>query len=125
MTDQDRFLRSGFALFSALTSFLFIFYAVNIVVGGDADQWQKAFAYVAGGYGLANIYVLSWAWRNRAEWPLWANKFFALCFFGVFIVDKLSQGIENLMEVAGIAGLAAVLWINWYALKKLCRREDA
>lgn len=124
MTDQDKFLRTGFAVFSAITSFLFVFYAVNIIAGDGDSQWLKTFAYVAGGYGLANIYILSWAWRNQADWPMLANKFFALCFFGVFIVDTLSQGIESPMEIVGIIGLAAVLGINWLAVKKLCQHKE-
>ena len=85
---------------------------------------MNALAYVAGGYGLANIYILSWAWRNQAAWALWANKFFALCFLGVLLVDTLSQGIENLTQVLVLLGLACVLTINWYALKQWCQRQD-
>jgi hypothetical protein len=114
-------LRTGLAIFSAITSFLFVYYAVTVLVGGETSSWLKAFAYVAGGYGLANIYILSWAWRNQADWPMWAYKFFAFSFFGLFIADTLSQGIKGPMEVVGILGLACVLWINWLAIKRLCQ----
>jgi hypothetical protein len=123
MKNQDAILRTGFAVFSAVTSFLFVAYSVNVIAGDAPSQWLTAFAYVTGGYGLANIYILSWAWRNRADWPLLANKFFALCFFGVFVADRLSQGLENLMQVLGILALAGVLLINWFAVKKLCQRQ--
>ena len=123
MKNQQAMLRTGFAVFSAISSFAFIFFAVSILTGEDATQWLKAFAYVAGGYGLANIYILSWTWRNRADWPMLANKFFALCFFGVFVVDMISQGVDNFMEVLGAIGLAGVLMINWFAIKKLCQQE--
>ena len=123
MKNQETILRSGFAIFSAITSFLFVAYSVNVIAGGESSQWLRAFAYVAGGYGLANIYILSWAWRNQADWPMLANKFFALCFFGVFAVDMISQGVDNLMEVLGILGLGGVLVINWIAVKKLCQAK--
>jgi len=125
MKNQEVILRTGFAIFSAISSFAFIFLAVSTLTGNDTTQWLKAFSYVAGGYGLANIYILSWAWRNRADWPMLANKFFALCFFGVFVVDAISQGVDSLMEIIGILGLASVLWINWLAVKKLCQRGEA
>lgn len=124
MTRQDSLLRNGLAIFSVITSFLFVYYAVSILAGSDASSWLRAFAYVAGGYGLANIYILSWAWRNTAEWPLWANKFFAFCFFGLFLADTLSQGIKGPMEVIGAVGLAGVLYLNYLTIKKLCRDEN-
>lgn len=124
MNNQDTILRTGFAAFSVISSFAFVYFAVSILTGDGSTQWMRALAYVAGGYGLSNIYILSWAWRNRADWPLWANKFFALCFFGVVVVDTISQGIYNLTQFLVIAGLAGVLWINWFALKIICRREE-
>lgn len=123
MENRTVLIRNGLAIFSGLTSFLFIYYAVSILAGSEASSWLKAFAYVAGGYGLANVYILSWSWRNRADWPMWANKFFALCFFGLVIVDTLSQGIKGPLEIVGIVGLAAVLFLNFLAVKKLCQRE--
>ena len=123
MKDQDVILRTGFAIFSAITSFMFVAYSVNVIAGGADSRWLTAFAYVTGGYGLANIYILSWAWRNRADWPMLANKFFALCFFGVFTADMLSQGVDSMTEILGILGLACVLVINWFAVKKLCQAQ--
>lgn len=124
MKNQGAILRGGFTLFSVISSFAFVFFAVSVITGEGATQWMNALAYVAGGYGLANIYILSWAWRNQAAWALWANKFFALCFLGVLLVDTLSQGIENLTQVLVLLGLACVLTINWYALKQWCQRQD-
>lgn len=124
MKNQEAILRTGFAIFSGITSFAFVFFAVSIITGEGTTHWMRAFAYVAGGYGLANIYILSWAWRNKADWPMLANKFFALCFIGVLVVDAISQGIESLEQVLVIVGLACILFINWVSVKKLCRRED-
>ena len=125
MKNQQTIVRTGLAVFSAISSFLFVAYSVNIIAGGSESRWLTAFAYVAGGYGLANIYILSWAWRNKADWPMLANKFFALCFFGVFIADMISQGVDSLTELLGILGLACVLLINWFAVKQLCQQERA
>lgn len=125
MNNQDAMLRTGFAIFSAISSFAFVFFGVSVITGEFPSQWMSAVAYVAGGYGLANIYILSWAWRNQADWPMLANKFFALCFFGVLLVDAISQGINNLTQVLFLLGLACVLVINWFAVKKLCQRHQA
>ena len=123
MNDQEAVLRTGFAIFSAITSFAFVFLGVSILTGEYPTQWMKALAYVTGGYGLANIYILSWAWRNKADWPMLANKFFALCFIGVLVADTISQGIKSMEQVLVLLGLACVLVINWVAVKKLCQHE--
>ncbi len=122
MKKQENILRTGFALFSAITSFMFVFYAVS-VISGDASDWLKTFAYVAGGYGLMNIYILSWAWRSRADWAVSANMVIAACFFGVVVMDLSRDGLQGGMQIVGILGLAAVLGINWFTVKMLCRPE--
>jgi hypothetical protein len=115
----------GFALFSLITSFLFVFYAVNVHFSPDASEWLKTFSYVVGGYGLFNLYILSWAWRSRVGWAPKANLVIAACLFGVFSMETVRDGIHDLASESGtIVGLAAVLLINWYAVKKLVSRQD-
>ncbi|PLY03966.1 MAG: hypothetical protein C0622_03740 [Desulfuromonas sp.] len=122
--NQEKLLTYGFALFSAVTSFIFVFYAVNTSLGATAG-WLKTFAYVVGGYGLFNIYILSWAWRVRAAWAPKADFVIAACFFGVFTMDTLRDGISDWVnEPAAIIGLAAILAINWFAVRKLCSRTS-
>ena len=124
MSKQDNILRTGFALFSAITSFLFVYYAVSVMTAGTASEWLKIFAYVAGGYGLLNIYILSWAWRNHAAWAVSANLVIAACFLGAVVMDVLRDGLQGgLQQVAGLAGLAAVLDINWFTVKKLSQQD--
>lgn len=123
--NQEKLLVYGFALFSLITSFLFVFYAVNVNFSPDASEWLKTFAYVVGGYGLFNIYILSWAWRSRTSWTPKANMVIAACLFGVFAMETLRDGVQNLTGESGtIVGLAAVLLINWYAVKKIINRPD-
>ena len=126
MSKQDKILVYGFAAFSALTSFLFVYYAVSINFSGTATQWLKTFAYVAGGYGLMNIYILSWAWRSRAPWSSMANLVIAACFFGVFTMDTLREGfVAGINGLGGILALGAVLAINWYATKTICAKKTS
>lgn len=125
MKTQEKLLLYGFALFSALTSFLFVFYAVTIHFGSDASQWLKTFSYIAGGYGLFNVYILSWAWRNQADWAPKANMVIAACFLGVVIMDASRDGFSGgVTTIVSIFGLAAVLWINWFAVKKVSERDN-
>lgn len=124
MQQQETLLLYGFALFSVITSFLAVFYAVNVSFSPAADQWLKTFAYIVGGYGLFNIYLLSWAWRSQAPWSTTANFVIAACFFGVFAMDTLRDGIHNwAIEAGSLVGLAAVLGINWLAVKKALNRR--
>jgi hypothetical protein len=125
MRTQGKLLTYGFAIFSVITSFLFVFYAVNINFSGNPSQWLKTFAYVAGGYGLFNIYILSWAWRNQANWTVKADMVVAACFFGIFTMDTVRDGFNNwTTEIGSIIALAAVLSINWLAVKMLCEKDS-
>ncbi len=126
MQKADKFLLYGFAVFSFITSFLCVFYAVTVHFSADASQWLKTFSYVAGGYGLFNIYVLSWAWRTRAELAPKIDLVIAACFFGVFVMDSLRGGSSSGMAtIGGLLGLAIILAINWLAVKKACQRHSA
>ena len=123
MNKQDKFLRTGFTLFSAISSFMFVYYAVSVISSGNASQWLKTFAYVAGGYGLLNIYILSWAWRSQAAWSTMANMTIALCLLGVVVVDTIKEGFNSSMQIIVLLGLAAVLGINWATVKNLCQED--
>jgi len=122
MTQQEKILRIGFAVFSLLTSFMFVFYAVSVITGGNSSEWLKTFAYVAGGYGLFNVYILSWAWRSQHSWAMPANLIIAACFFGVVVMDALREELQSGKQIGTLLGLAAVLAINWFAVKKLCQK---
>lgn len=121
MSKPNTILRTGFALFSAITSFLLVYYAVSVINGESTTAWLKSFAYVAGGYGLLNTYILSWAWRNRSSWTISTNMVIAICFFGVVVMDLIRNGLQDRMQLIGIFALAAVLGVNWFAIKVLCQ----
>ena len=122
MSKSNTVLRTGFALFSAITSFLLVYYAVSVFNGESTSDWLKSFAYVAGGYGLLNVYILSWAWRSQSSWAVSANLVIGVCFFGVVAMDLFRSGVQDSMQLVGVAGLAAVLGVNWFAIKVLCQK---
>lgn len=125
MKTSEKLLLYGFATFSVITSFLFVFYAVSINFSSEASQWLKTFSYVAGGYGLFNIYILSWAWRSQATWAPKADMLIAACFFGIFIMDTIREGASGgTTAIGGIFGLALILLVNWFAVKKSCNRHS-
>lgn len=124
MQSQEKLLTYGFALFSLIISFMFVFYAVIVHFSPDASQWLKIFAYVVGGYGLFNIYLLSWAWRSPVAWATKANMVIGICFFGVFTMETFRDGVQDLTtELATLICLAVILFINWYAIKKIILRR--
>jgi hypothetical protein len=125
MNTSEKFLTVGLALFSALTSFMFVYYGVGVISGVRISQPQAIFAYVTAGYGLLNIYILSFAWRARAGWAVPANKLIALCYFGVFVFDRINAGLQNGLVFVGIAAIALVLALNWLAVKKLAERSQS
>jgi len=126
MNSQDKILRYGFTAFSAITSFLLLFYAVNINFNSDATHELKVFSYATGGYGLLNIYMLSWAWRSQAAWTIMGNMAIAVCFFGVFTMATISDGLSSsLAGIGTILALACVLTLNWFTIKKLCKSNNS
>ena len=124
MKSQNAVFTTGLAVFSGLTSFMFVYYAVGILTAVGVPQWDKVYGYVAIGYGLGNIYILSSAWRMRESWTLWANKLIAFCFFGVFAMDLWRTGIETGLELVGALVVAGVLWLNWFAVRTLVRQGN-
>lgn len=123
MKQQDSILRTGFAVFSLLISFLFVYYAVSVLMGANTNYGLKIFAYVAGGYGLLNTYILSWAWRSQPGWAPMANLAISACFYGVLVMDTLRDGLQGGKQLAALIGLAVVLGINWFTIKKLCQEK--
>lgn len=124
MKRENTVFLTGLAVFSVLTSFMFVYHAVGILNAAGVPQWDKVYGYVAIGYGLGNIYILSAAWRFRGAWALWADKLIAFCFFGVFAIDLWRTGSKNGLELVGALVMVGVLWLNWYAVKQLVQRED-
>lgn len=126
MNSTEKFQLYGLMLFSVLSSFIFVFYTVNVYFSDDATTWLRGFAYVTGGYGLLNIYVLSWAWNSRSDWSVKADILLAGCFLGVFIMNTMRHSFYGgPTGVAAIIVLAVVLYINVQAVKQVCGRAKA
>lgn len=113
---------TGLAVFSGLISFIFVYYAVGVFSAGSVPEWDRVFAYVAAGYGLGNIYILSWAWRSSGSGSAWVNRLIALCFFGVFVIDVWKTG-GGALRYLGLLPVSGVLWLNWFAVKTVARRQ--
>jgi zinc transporter ZupT len=124
MKQQDTFFLVGLVIFCVLTSFMFIFYGVNVAFADNQPQWLKIFAYVTAGYGMANMYLLSWAWRGGATWAGDANKLMGFCYLGVFVFNTVNADVQSVLEYVGIIVVAVVLWINWFAVKKVALRKE-
>jgi len=122
MNRHDSIFIAGLVVLSILTSFGIVFYAMGILTAATAPEWDKNFAYIAVGYGLGNVYILSAAWRTGAPWTDWANKLIACSFMGIYLVDMWRTGVDSGLEYLGAVCLAGVVWLNWYAVKRVCLR---
>ena len=122
MRKHDTFFLTGLLFLSVLTSFVLVFYGMNIIMAGRTAGPVMTFAYVTTAYGLANIAILSLAWSSREPWSGTLSKLVALCFLGVLIMDKVMHGAQGMLEITGVFVLAAVLWCNWLAVKKVIER---
>ncbi len=123
MTRQEAILAGGFALFSLLTSFFFVFQAVVAFVGGHGVMGDP-YAYAAGGYGLVNIYALSAAWRSRAPWSEAASAVISFTFFGIYLVDRVRHGFTGRLGIGALIVIAGILLVNYLAIRNLARRQD-
>ena len=111
-----------FVAISVLSSFAFVYYGINVISAGMATQWLTTFAYVTAGYGLGNIAILSLAWNSRSSWAVNANMVIGFSYFGVFVIDAVNLGIDDLTELIGILLIAMILWCNWMTIKKVIAR---
>lgn len=123
MKKHDTILMYGLSGVSIISSFLFIMYGMNIILSDVAAHGLMVFAYVTTAYGLANIAILSLAWSSRESWADGANKFIALCFLGVFVMDMVNKGMKSPLSAAGILFVALILTANWFAVKKVITRD--
>ena len=123
MKTHDIIFLVGLIVLSALTSFVFISYGMNIILSDNASQGTVVFAYVTTAYGLANIAILSIAWSSREAWSNGAIKFVAMCFLGAFIMDTINAGMKSAIGVVGILVLVLILVANCYAVKKVIERD--
>ena len=123
MKKHDTILMYGLSGVSIISSFLFIMYGMNIILSDVAAHGLMVFAYVTTAYGLANIAILSLAWSSRESWADGANKFIALCFLGVFVMDMVNKGMKSPLSAVGILFVALILTANWFAVKKVISRD--
>jgi hypothetical protein len=122
MKQHDTILMYGLSGVSVISSFLFIMYGMSIILSETAAQAGIIFAYVTTAYGLANIAILSVAWSSLESWAEGANKFIALCFLGVFVMDMLNAGMKSRLGIVGILFVALIMLANWFAVKKVISR---
>ena len=122
MKQHDTILMYGLSGISVISSFLFILYGMNIIMSETAAHGIMVFAYVTTAYGLANVTILSLAWSSRESWAEVANKFIALCFLGVFMMDMVNAGMKSRLGVVGILFVALIMLANWFAVKKVITR---
>lgn len=124
MKQQDIFFMIGLITLSALSSFTFIFYGMNIILSDNSANGLMMFAYVTTAYGLANISILSIAWSSREPWAKGASKFISLCFLGVFVMDTINKGMKSGLGAIGIVVLFLILCANWLAISKVVDRDE-
>ena len=123
MKKHDTILMYGLSGISILSSFLFVMYGMNIILSDTAAHGLMVFAYVTTAYGLANVTILSLAWSSREKWASTANKFIALCYLGVFVMDMLNKGMKSHLGAVGILVVAVILLANWFAVTKVIERD--
>lgn len=123
MKKHDAVFMIGLVVLSVLTSFLFTFYGMTIIMSGAASQKSAVFAYVTTAYGLGNLAVLSIAWSSREAWAVTVNKLLSLCYLGVFIMDRVRSGMDGGLEIVGLLILVIILCTNWFAIKSVVERK--
>ncbi len=102
---------------SICVSALFVW--VGIAMSSDSFLGTALFGYVAIAYGAINAVLVFIAWF-RPEAPVQrVSKYLALVFLAAIVVGSFDLGRLSGLEVAGIIAVAAMLFVNWYAVKRL------
>ncbi len=120
---HDYVIMVGLIALNVLSSFLFTFYGMNIVMSGQAPDSVLVFAYVCIAYGLGSLAVLSLAWGSREVWAVTAIKLFGFCFVGVCVIDFFRKGVQDTLGLAAIVIVLVATSANWLAVKKVVERE--
>ncbi|PLX86744.1 MAG: hypothetical protein C0614_03660 [Desulfuromonas sp.] len=119
---HETILRVLCVVLSLLSSFALVFYGISLIGRATPGLHLSVFAYVTIAYGLGNIAILSLAWTSRVAGASMAYQLLALCYFGIFVVDTLKGGIGASNEVIGLLLLAAILYSNGLAIRKVVER---
>jgi len=123
MNNRDYILMIGLIALTVLTSFFMTYNGVSTVMSGIATGSTLTFSYVTIAYGLGSLAVLSLAWSSREAWSVTVIKLFALCYFGVVVMDTFRDGLLVGLDIIRILALAVVLCVNWLAVKKVVERD--
>ena len=119
---HESVLRLLCVLLSLLSSFALVFYGISLVGSAAPGLHLSVFAYVTIAYGLGNVAILSLAWTTRVAGSSMAYQLLAFSYFGIFVVDTLKRGIDASNEVIGLLLLAAILYSNGMAIRKVVER---
>ena len=123
MNNRDYFIMVALISLSVMSSFFFTFYGINSMMTDQFVNENPTFAYITLAYGLGNLAVLSLAWSSREVWAVTAIQLFALCYFGVLIMDLILSGQSSLFYIGRIVLLSFILYLNRMAVKKVVERS--
>ena len=110
-------------LFSVASSIVFIVYGIGIVLGEGVPIWIRGFAIITGLYGFGSVLTILWAWVYGGVKTSQIVKCLAITYLTLFILGSMDVGIISGLEVVGILGVAAVLWLNWFSVRYIANRR--
>lgn len=102
---------------SGCVSALFVW--VGIAMSSDSSLWTALFGYLAIAYGAINALLVFIAWFRPGAPVQRVSKYLALVFLAAIVAGSFDLGRLSGLEVAGILAVAAMLFVNWYAVKRL------
>jgi hypothetical protein len=111
----------GFA--AVLTSSVFIWMGLSILLADEpASSLVRAFSAGIFVYGCSSLALLARAWWHPdPALGRWAAAASTLLVFA-WSAGSLDHEIISGLEVAAILVIAAVGWVNWYAVRKIAGR---
>ena len=123
MTKKEWVISVILTLFSVTSSIVFIVYGIGIALGEGVPIWITGFAIITGLYGIGSILSILWAWVYGGVKTTQIVKRLAITFLALFILGSMDVGIISGLEVVGILGVAAVLWLNWFSVRYIANRR--
>lgn len=98
-------------------SALFVWF--GIALSSDLSLWTALFGYLAIAYGAINGLLLLIAWIRPGPRVQKASKTLAFVLLAATVGGSFDLGRLSGLEVAGIPAVAAMLFVNWYVVKRL------
>lgn len=90
-----------------------------MILSQAAPVWIRAFGVFSLGYGMFSVVLLLAAWLQARPAMQTVSKYLSLLFIVGLVAVSMDEGMISGLEWLRIVLTPIMLWINWFAVKKV------